>query len=71
MPSKKCSCGCGSGSGGKRDYVLPENGAMTLAELPIGSTAVIDRILPMEQAAEAHQILSQQKNIGKVVLTLP
>ena len=32
---------------------------------------MIDRILPMEQAAEAHQVLSQQKNIGKVVLTLP
>ena len=46
MPSKKCSCGCGGEIKGKRDYVLPENGAMTLAELPIGSSAVIDRILP-------------------------
>ena len=32
---------------------------------------MIDRVLPMERAAEAHQVLSQQKNIGKVVLTLP
>ena len=32
---------------------------------------LIDRIFPMEKAAEAHQILAQQKNIGKVVLTLP
>ena len=32
---------------------------------------VIDRALPMERAADAHRILSEQKNIGKVVLTLP
>ena len=32
---------------------------------------VIDQVFPMEKAAEAHQILAQQKNIGKVVLTLP
>ena len=32
---------------------------------------VIDRTFPMEQAAEAHRVLSEQKNIGKVVLTLP
>ena len=32
---------------------------------------VIDRTFPMERAAEAHRVLSEQKNIGKVVLTLP
>ena len=32
---------------------------------------LIDAEFPMEQAAEAHQVLAQQKNIGKVVLTLP
>ena len=32
---------------------------------------VIDQMFPMEKAAEAHLILAQQKNIGKVVLTLP
>ncbi|MBQ9335958.1 MAG: NAD(P)H-quinone oxidoreductase [Lentisphaeria bacterium] len=32
---------------------------------------VIDRRFPMEQAAAAHQVLAAQKNIGKVVLTLP
>lgn len=32
---------------------------------------VIDQVFPMEKAAEAHLILAQQKNIGKVVLTLP
>ena len=31
----------------------------------------INQVYPMEKAAEAHQILTQQKNIGKVVLTLP
>ena len=32
---------------------------------------VIDRTFPMEKAAEAHRVLAEQKNIGKVVLTLP
>lgn len=32
---------------------------------------LIDADFPMEKAAEAHQVLAQQKNIGKVVLTLP
>ena len=32
---------------------------------------LIDAVFPMEKAAEAHQVLTQQKNIGKVVLTLP
>ena len=32
---------------------------------------VINAAFPMEKAAEAHQVLAQQKNIGKVVLTLP
>ena len=32
---------------------------------------VIDRTFPMERAAEAHRVLAEQKNIGKVVLTLP
>ena len=32
---------------------------------------VIDRTFPLPEAAAAHQILAQQKNIGKVVLTLP
>ena len=32
---------------------------------------VIDRTIPMENAAEAHRVLAEQKNIGKVVLTLP
>ena len=31
---------------------------------------VIDRTFPMENAAEAHRVLAEQKNIGKVVLTL-
>ena len=32
---------------------------------------LINKACPMEKAAEAHQVLTQQKNIGKVVLTLP
>ena len=32
---------------------------------------LIDAVFPMEKAAEAHQVLAQQKNIGKVVLALP
>ena len=32
---------------------------------------VINQVFSMEKAAEAYQILAQQKNIGKVILTLP
>lgn len=32
---------------------------------------VIDRTFPMGSANEAHRVLAEQKNIGKVVLTLP
>ena len=32
---------------------------------------VIDRTFPLEQANEAHRVLAEQKNIGKVLLTLP
>ena len=31
---------------------------------------VIDRTIPLERANEAHRVLAEQKNIGKVVLTL-
>ena len=32
---------------------------------------VIDRTFPMENAGEAHRVLAEQKNIGKVLLTMP
>ena len=35
-----------------------------------GLRPVIDRVFPMERAAEAHRVLTEQKNIGKVILTL-
>jgi NADPH2:quinone reductase len=31
---------------------------------------VIDRVFPMERAAEAHRVMAEQKNIGKMILTL-
>ena len=32
---------------------------------------VIDRVFPMDRADEAHRVLAAQKNIGKVVLSVP
>ena len=32
---------------------------------------IINQVFPMAKAAEAHQVLFQQRNIGKVALTLP
>lgn len=44
---KICSCGCG-GTGKKKEYETPATGAgeMTLADLPVGSTATIVKIMP-------------------------
>lgn len=45
MTESKCSCGCGKASG-KPEYNVPVNGERTLAELPIGTTATIVKVLP-------------------------
>ncbi len=36
-----------------------------------GLKVVIDRVLPIPQAEEAHQIIRENRNIGKVVLEIP
>ncbi|WP_248963156.1 NAD(P)H-quinone oxidoreductase [Sphaerisporangium perillae] len=57
----------------------PEDKARIVAEVQarvwplIASGAVhpvVDRILPLEKAAEAHRLLEQSTNVGKVVLTV-
>ncbi len=46
MEKKKCSCGCGCDAAKKPEYHVPLDKEMTLAELPVGSTATIVQILP-------------------------
>lgn len=49
MSKEKCSCGCGCGCSGKgKEHEVAEVGAgeMTLADLPVGSTATIVKIMP-------------------------
>ena len=46
MAKKKCSCGCGCDASKKPEYTVPVGGEMTLAELPVGATATIVKIMP-------------------------
>ena len=39
-------CCCGKSSGKTRNYQVPENGEMTLADLPVGAKATILKIRP-------------------------
>lgn len=43
--SKKCSCGCSSMPGKIREYRTKSDG-MTLADLPVGTTATILKVMP-------------------------
>ena len=42
----KKKCCCSNGSGREKTYRIPENGEMTLDELPIGTPATILKVLP-------------------------
>lgn len=47
MSEKKCSCGCGCDASKTPDYRIPVAGEeMTLAELPVGMTATIVKVMP-------------------------
>ena len=47
MAEKKCSCGCGCDAAGSREYTVPTgNGELTLADLPVGATATIVKVMP-------------------------
>ena len=47
MSEKKCSCGCGSDASKTPDYRVPVAGEeMTLADLPVGMTATIVKVMP-------------------------
>ena len=43
---KSCSCGCSHEPGTQKEYTVPAEGEVTLADLPVGSTATILKILP-------------------------
>lgn len=47
MSGKKCSCGCGRDAASPREYTVPaEPGEITLADLPVGATATIVKVMP-------------------------
>ena len=46
MSEKKCSCGCGCDAAKTPEYQIPAGNEMTLAELPVGSTATIVKVMP-------------------------
>lgn len=43
---KSCSCGCSGESSAKKEYTVDPEGETTLADLPVGSSATIVKILP-------------------------
>lgn len=43
---KNCSCGCGGKRKGGPEYHVPAGKGLTLADVPVGSTATIARLLP-------------------------
>ena len=47
MSEKKCNCGCGCDASKTPEYRVPVAGEeMTLAELPVGMTATIVKVMP-------------------------
>lgn len=47
MSEQKCSCGCGKTPRKKQEYVIPvEQQEVPLADLPVGTTATIVKIMP-------------------------
>ena len=46
MSERKCSCGCGSDASKTPEYRVPTGDEMTLADLPVGMTATIVKVMP-------------------------
>ncbi len=46
MFGKKCSCCGGHGGQGGKEYTVPTGKQLSLAELPVGVTATIVKIMP-------------------------
>ena len=46
MSDKKCSCGCRSGASATREYTIPAEDGATLADLPVGVSATVRKIMP-------------------------
>ena len=50
MNRKSCSCGCcGGGKEPHAEYRITSDGTVTLAELPVGATARVVKILPQSR----------------------
>ena len=46
MSERKCSCGCGCDASKTPEYRVPTGDEMTLADLPVGMTATIVKVMP-------------------------
>ena len=46
MSKEKCSCGCGCASARTPRYTVPTGDEVTLAELPVGMSATIRKVMP-------------------------
>ena len=44
--SNKCSCGCRSGAAAARKYEVPVEDGATLADLPVGMSATVKKLMP-------------------------
>lgn len=52
MNAKKCECDCGRAPTQPPQYRVPAAGEMTLAELPVGATATIVKIMPQARGGK-------------------
>lgn len=46
MSVKKCSCGCGCDASRTREYRIAAGNETTLADLPVGSSGTIVKVMP-------------------------
>jgi len=52
MNAKKCECACGQASPQPPQYHVTAGGEMTLADLPVGATATIVKIMPQSRGGK-------------------
>ena len=44
--AEKCNCGCCGGAASGKNYTVPVDGEVTLAELPVGMRATVVKVMP-------------------------
>lgn len=44
--AEKCNCGCCGGTASGKNYHVPVDGEVTLAELPVGMKATVVKVMP-------------------------